>query len=398
MGDGQRDAEEPGGRRPLPPEDRVWRHPAEVALDARRELARRRARRLRGGATILGGTLAVTGIVWIGRPGPGETTDDGLLIASAEPIDTDRTDAAPDASIPTVATVATTTSDAADPPALVMLSDEPATDTIAVRSLTGEVLAGATVVRDGYVVTSGVALGEAEQVVLTWGDTRADGTVVGTDVVTDVTVIQVNGPSGPPLADGLGDVRVRAGDEVNMSTTDGVRAVQRVVAEQSTSEMANGEPVVGIVELDGRLGDISPGTPAYDRDGRVVGMTTATADRAPAAIVPIDLTRQVADEIIATGGATHPWLGITARDPDGEPDRTGSLVTTVATDGPAAAAGMLPGDLIVDIGGHGIDGAASMVATLRAHEPGETVEVVVWRDDEEITCRVALVSHVEVAA
>ena len=395
MGDGQRDAEEPAGRRPLPPEDRVWRHPAEVALDARRELARRRARRLRGGATILGGALAVTGIVWIGRPGPGDATDDALLVASAEPTDSDRADTA---TVASVATVATTTPDAADPPALVVLSDEPATDTIAVRSLAGDVLAGATVVREGYVVTSGVALGEAEQVVLTWGDTRAEGTVVGTDTVTDVSVIRVNGPSGPTPADDLGDVRVDEGDEVNMSTTDGIRAVQRVVAEQSTSEMANGEPVVGIVELDGRLGDVSPGSPAYDRDGRVVGMTTATADRAPAAIVPISLARQVADGIIATGGATHPWLGITARDPDGEPDRAGSLVTDVAADGPAAAAGMLPGDLIVDIGGHGIDDAASMVATLREHEPGETVDVVVWRDEEEITCRVALVSHLDVAA
>lgn len=397
MGDGQRDAEEPAGRRPLPPEDRVWRHPAEVALDARRELAKRRARRLRGGATILGGALAVTGIVWIGRPGPGETTDDSLLIASAEQTDAVPAAVAPLANVATVTTVATTP-DAVDPPALVVLSDEPATDTIVVRSLTGEVLAGATVVREGYVVTSGVALGGAEEVVLTWGDTSADGTVVGTDTVTDVTVIRVNGPSGPTPEADLGDVRVREGDEVNMSNTDGIRAVQRVVAEQSTSEMVNGEPVVGIVELDGRLGDISPGTPAYDHDGRVVGMTTATADRAPAAIVPIDLARQVADEIIATGGATHPWLGITALDHADDPDRPGSLVTEVATDGPAAVAGMLPGDLIVDIGGHEIDGTASMVATLRTHEPGDTIDVVVWRDEEEITCRVALASHLDVAA
>lgn len=395
MGDGQRDADGPAGRRPLPPEDRVWRHPAEVALDARRELAKRRARRLRGGATILGGAIAVTGIVWIGRPGAGEATDDTLLIASAEPTESVRAEAASQTS---VTTVATTTPDAADPPALVVLSDEPATETIAVRSLTGEILAGATAVREGYVVTSGVALGAAEEVVITWGDTQADGTVIGTDTVTDVTVIRVNGPSGPTPAADVGEVRVREGDEVNMSTADGIRAVQRVVAEQSTSAMVTGEPVIGIVELDGRLGDVSPGTPAYDRDGRVVGMTTATADRAPAAIVPIDLARQVADEIIATGGATHPWLGITARDPDDESGRPGSLVTEVTADGPAAAAGMLPGDLIVAIGGHGIDGAASMVATLRAHEPGETVDVVVWRHDEEITCRVALVSHLDVAA
>jgi putative serine protease PepD len=419
VGDGERDAEEPDGRRPLPPEDRVWRHPAEVALDARRAIARRRARRLRTGITVIGGALAVSGLVWISRADPDAGTSDRVLLASAtEPADIegsatpDLPVTAVDATLDTTAGPTTTALTWTGPATSGPTATDPTTtgpttpdgsrpgvpdgDPIIVTSTAGEVLAGALMVRDGYLVTSDAALGGAHDVLVTWGESSDAGTVVGRDGITDVAVIRIEG-STPPSTHA--DARAREGEEVNMSTADGSWSIRRVVAEQSTSAMANGEPVVGIVELDGRIGDIAPGSPAYDRDGNIVGITTATADRAPAAIVPIELAREVADEIIATGQATHPWLGITARDPQvSVGDRAGSLVTAVHGDGPAAGCGMVPDDLITRIDDRTIDSMAAMVATLRSYEPGETVDITIWRDGREVDCDVELASLVEVAA
>lgn len=379
---------------------------------------------MRTGITVIGGALAVSGLVWVSRADPGTGNDDRVLLASAsEPADLDGALTSPAAestpaaaatnpsapstaptttlttapvdAVPTTTVVATTVPTTPDDPRLVRF-EETLEDLIVVRSSDGGVLAGALMVRDGYMVTSDTALGDDDVVLVTWGGSSTAGTVVGRDGVTDVAVIRVDGRT-PTAAHG--DALVRAGDEVTLSNTDGSRSFQRVVAEQSASEMASGRPVVGIVELDGRIGDIAPGTPAYDRDGNIVGITTATADTAPTAIIPIELAREVADEIIATGGATHPWLGVTARNPDvTDGDRPGSLVTAVNADGPAAGCGMVADDLITGIDDRTIDSMASMVATLRSYEPGETVDITIWRAGQEFDCDVELASHVDAAA
>lgn len=366
----------------------MWRHPAEVALDARRSAARRRARRVRSGATLVGSAIAVSGLWWISGAGPTEVE-----------VATERVR-------PAAAGERDVTTQSVDAAGILFTFDQPSpgsaedggsggSTVIVVRSAEDHAtLAGAVGVRDRYVVTSGAALAGAESVVVTWGDSVETGTVIGRDDVTDLAVIQVEGPV--PNGE-RADAQARQGDEVNMAAEDGSRLVHRVVAEQSTSAMANGDPVVGIVELDGRIGDVPPGSPAYDVNGDIVGIATATADSAPAAIVPIELARKVADEIIDTGEATHPWLGITARNPDDDdPDRAGSLVTAVTADGPAAAGGMIAGDLITVIDGQRVDSMASMVATLRSHEPGDVVEVIVLRDGGEVRCSVELASHLDV--
>ena len=361
-------------------------------MDARRDVrSHRRGRRIKTGATLVGGALAVAGLVWVSRAGPTEVE----LVS--EPVRLGAATDVPDviASVPASLPSDTEVQSAAADTATVPLATTPpeGVEMIVVRSAaTDEALAGALVVRDHYLVTSGAALAGIDEIVVTWGDLREPATVVGHDDVTDVTVIRVDG--GVPSSES-GDATAREGDEIELSAEDGRTAVHKVVAEQSTSAMANGTPVVGIVELDGRLGDVAPGTPAYDSAGDVVGITTATADSAPAALVPIALAREVADEIIDDGEATHPWLGVTARNPG---DGPGSLVTSVNDAGPAAAGGMVAGDLIVTIDGHTVESMAAMVATLRSYEPGDTVEIVVTRDDEPVNCTVQLASHLDVEA
>jgi len=340
---------------------------------------RRRARRVKTAATLVGGGLAVSGLVWLSDAGTTDVavTTDVVLRGTAS--DT-----------PDAAALAAT--------GLFSFRDTDANEVIVVRaSSSGEPLAGALMVRDGFIVTSGAALADAGPLTVTWGDNSHDGTVIGHDDVTDMTVIQVAGttPDG-----GLRDALVVAGDEITMPSEGGAASRQRVVAAESTSAKANGEPMVGIVELDGRIGNVPPGSPAYDTDGNVVGIATATADSAPTAIIPIELARQVADEIIDHGEATHPRLGVKARSPQehDEVEREGSLVTALSADGPAETGGVLVGDLITLIDDRPVNSMASMVATLRSFDPGDVVNIVVWRDDGLVSCTVELASHLDVDA
>lgn len=260
-----------------------------------------------------------------------------------------------------------------------------------------DTLAGALRVRAGFVVTSGRALHGARDVTISWGDSSEAGTVIGYDEVTDVSVIQL--ATDAPEDETADATAVATGDTVSLADPDAY-ATRTVVNAASTSARQNGEKVIGIVELDGTLGAVPPGSPAFDADGAIIGMVTSTAEDAPAAVVPIELVRGVADEIIDNGIATHPWLGVRARNPDDADPMAadGSLVTAVTANGPAAEGGLEVGDLIVEIDGVPITSMESMVATLRSHEPGDQVEVVALRNGEPFECSVDLDSHVEQAA
>jgi len=116
---------------------------------------------------------------------------------------------------------------------------------------------------------------------------------------------------------------------------------------------ADGAMLVDIVRLDLGRDAVPPGGPVFASDGALVGMIAATAPEAPAAVVPIDTVREVAEEIIAHGRASHPWIGITVRDLDADErdaGRVGARVTEVSDGGPAHAGGVAVGDVIVRIG------------------------------------------------
>jgi putative serine protease PepD len=378
VGDGERDAFENDDRRPLPREDRIWRHPSEVAAEIRQLATARRRRRQRAGASLLGGLAAASGLIWLSENGGTDVSITADIVAIGSNDDGSTAVSSPTTTLP--ATIA----------ALDGFTDE---DLIVIRSAeSAELLAGALVARDGYVITSGRALAGATHVMISFGDRQESGTVVGYDEVTDVTVIRLDDnltPDALAMQKKTDGAKVDQGDLVTIAEPGGSDRQQRVVSAASSSALDDGAPVVGVVELDGRIGQIPPGSPAYDSEGEIVGMTSSTAADAPAALVPIRLVREVADELIDEGVASHPWIGLAARNGD----EAGSIVTAVTEDGPAANGGIEEGDLIIEIDSTSIASMEEMVATLREHEPGDALTIVVIRDGEHVDCSVELALH-----
>lgn len=414
------DHEEPAGRRPLPPEDRVWRHPAEIAWEAGR--ARRRRRRRQAGATFATGAAAV-GFLWLGPGSSGSAPADVAGVATTMltslPSSVPASTAAPPATTApwaptstTVAVASTTTTSAGPTPldtttSLVATTTAPPRPTVTTdptrvlhieSTSSGEPVAGAMTLRPGYVVTSSRALDGVGDLVVRWGDEQRTGAVIGVDEVTDVAVIAItdDAPGGP-----AGATEPASGDLVDLTGLDGVLVRRTVVASESMVATADGATLVDVVRLDGGRESVPPGSPALATDGTLVGMIAATTPEAPAAVVPIDTVREIAEEIIADGRATHPWIGLTVRDPDGDEraaGEAGARVTELIDDGPAQRGGVEVGDLIVEIDTIAVDSSAAFVAALRARDPGDTVELVVERKGEPVACTVVLDSHVVAVA
>jgi len=160
-------------------------------------------------------------------------------------------------------------------------------------------------------------------------------------------------------------------------------------------------PLVDMVQTDAPVTQGNSGGALIDGRGSVVGINTAigaspeVGAEGIAFAIPIDVAAAVARELIATGRATHPWLGVTGGDITREAAsefgiEQGALMIEIVPDSPADRAGIEPNDVVVEFAGEQIGSMDDLVVAIRQHKVGEQVALVVVRDGERMTLRATL--------
>ncbi|MCX5035535.1 MULTISPECIES: S1C family serine protease [Streptomyces] len=244
------------------------------------------------------------------------------------------------------------------------------------------------------------------------GDT-AQATVVGRDSGYDLAVVKVKGVSGlTPMPLGNSD-NVRVGDPVvaigapfdlaGTVTSGIISAKERPIT--AGGEEGDGSDVsyVDALQTDAPINPGNSGGPLLDAQGRAIGINSAirSADTGSAEsdggqagsiglgfAIPINQGKRVAEELINTGRATHPVIGITldmgytgdgarvgAKGGDGGP--------AVTKGGPGAEAGIEPGDVITAVDGQRVHSGEELIVKTRAHRPGDRLELTLERDGKE---------------
>ncbi|MCC8337777.1 trypsin-like peptidase domain-containing protein [Streptomyces sp. R1] len=244
------------------------------------------------------------------------------------------------------------------------------------------------------------------------GDT-AEATVVGRDSGYDLAVVKVKGVSGlTPMPLGNSD-NVRVGDPVvaigapfdlaGTVTSGIISAKERPIT--AGGEEGDGSDVsyVDALQTDAPINPGNSGGPLLDGQGRAIGINSAirSADSGSAEsdggqagsiglgfAIPINQGKRVAEELINTGRATHPVIGITldmgyagdgarvgAKGSDGGP--------AVTPGGPGAKAGIEPGDVITAVDGQRVHSGEELIVKTRAHRPGDRLELTLEREGEE---------------
>jgi putative serine protease PepD len=357
----------------LPPDDRIWRHPSELSVDSSASATLTHAWGTAAFSAV-GGALAV-GALWFAVG-----NDGGRLV-------TERVSLTP------VQSIAPQVVDTSDWGRVVTATARDGT--VSVRSSsTNAALAGGFAYRDdGYLLTSARAVnGTTSLIVVDSEGVTQDARLVGTDSLTDVSVLHVEDATGVVVV-ATGDP-LEAGDVLAIVDPAGDAVASTVTDTTANVSTTDGDLVLGLVQLDAELGTIPAGGPVVDDTGAVVGMTTSTDPTAAAAMLPIDVARQVAGELIDQGEVSHAWLGVTARDVAADelgPGRPpGAMVTSLTSTGPAALSGASPGDVIVAVGSTPVDSVAAMVSALRHHQPGDTIDIVVDRGSVPVSLTVVL--------
>jgi putative serine protease PepD len=260
---------------------------------------------------------------------------------------------------------------------------------------------------DGTIVTNNHVVAGATSVEVTTADGRsAPATVVGTDPSSDLAVVQAEGLSGLPAAVfadsdelAVGQAVLAVGAPLGLSNTVTEGIVSTLDRPVRTGDGASEQSVIDAVQTDAAINPGNSGGALVDLAGRVVGVPSAIATAGSGSsgnigvgfAIPSNDAVEVAEQLLADGTADHPLLGVGVGERTGA-TAAGAVLTDVTASGPAAAAGLRPGDLVTQVGDRRVVDADSLIVAVRDHAPGDAVEVTYLRDGRERTTTATLTS------
>jgi S1-C subfamily serine protease len=258
----------------------------------------------------------------------------------------------------------------------------------AVGAGTGIVIGPSTVLTNNHVVA-----GATELSVRSIGNGQTfPATVIGYDRNHDIAVLQVAGGGLQPANIGNSNTVTVGEPIVSLGNAGGVGGTPsavdgRVVALNQTVSAADAltgstETLDGLIQVDAAIRPGDSGGPTVNSNNQVIGMNTAASEnyhlgRGQGFAIPINEAMAIAGQIQGGGSPTvhigpTAFLGVGVNDAAGG---GGAVVRQVIPTGPAAGAGLAPGDVITSINGQPVNSATALTNILDQHHPGDNVTV-----------------------
>jgi serine protease Do len=245
---------------------------------------------------------------------------------------------------------------------------------------------------DGYILTNTHVVGNAEDVTVRLTDRREfPAKVIGADERTDVAVIKINANNLPTVK--LGDpARIKPGQWVlAIGSPFGFENSATAGIISATARSLPSDTYVPFIQTDVAVNPGNSGGPLFNLAGEVIGINSQIFSRTGGYMgvsfaIPIDVARNVEDQLIKTGKVVRGRIGVTIQDVNAQLaesfglDRPrGALVSSVEKDGPAAKAGLQPGDVILAVNSKPIERYGELSGYIAAMKPGSDATLDVWR-------------------
>lgn len=269
----------------------------------------------------------------------------------------------------------------------------------------------------GHVVTNWHVVdgGEKFQVIFANGEER-DATLVGSDEVSDIAVVKIDGelPGIVPFGDSdallPGQTVLAIGSPLGAFANTVTEGIVSAINRDFPEETGGSSQYTNLIQHDAAINPGNSGGPLFNLSGEVVGVNTLgiPTDQNGQPVqglffaIPSNTVSRIAQEIIAEGKVTYPFFGISYRNltpqlaaQAGLSVDYGAYVLEVSEGGPAADAGIQAEDIVLSIAGQNIDAQTTFSEALFSHKPGETVDVVILRGDEQQTVQVTLADRSE---
>ena len=274
---------------------------------------------------------------------------------------------------------------------------------------------GVIIREDGYILTNNHVVDGMMELEVVLNDRRAyDAEVIGADPSTDIAVIKIDADD-LPVARLATDDAVQVGEWVlalgnplglDFTMTAGIVSAIGRGNLQIIDRGENPYAIENFIQTDAAINPGNSGGPLVDIDGQVIGINTAIASRTGVYqgygfAVPISIARRVAEQLIDTGEVRRAVLGvqIQAVTPLDQEALELPSIAGVRIDGftdlpgqgnPAREAGLELQDVVLEVAGREVETPSELQEAIAFHQPGDVVELVVWRDGDRRNVRVKL--------
>jgi serine peptidase DegS len=265
---------------------------------------------------------------------------------------------------------------------------------------------GVIVSEDGYILTNHHVINMVQNIRVALFDGRiVPAKIVGSDPETDLAVLKVglNGLSAASLAEApgvrVGDVVLAIGNSLGLSHTVTMGIVSATGRNDLRSLLYE-----DFIQTDAAINAGNSGGALVNAHGELIGISTRKLGASTGAqnigfAIPVSMAKRVMEQIIEYGTVRRAWLGATFVDirptvqPDGSVARTGIAVGWVAEQGPAWAAGIRQGDVIVSLDGQPVTDANQFQLAISERDPGSKVELGVNRRLESFQTYATLIQQ-----
>jgi putative serine protease PepD len=262
---------------------------------------------------------------------------------------------------------------------------------------------GFVISSDGYILTnnhviaSAVTSGGSISVRLQDGSTY-DATVVGRDASYDLAVLRIADRSLMALQFGdsdkvaVGDSVLAIGSPLGLQGTVTLGIISAKDRAVTAGGSATDNSFINALQTDAAINPGNSGGPLVDATGAVIGVNSAIATLGSSFsaqsgsiglgfAIPINQARKTAEQLIKNGKATYPIIGVSVdMSVSGKGAQISKKSNAILAGGPAAKAGLKPGDLITDFDGRAITGPEELIVAVRSHDVGDSVVVKYTRD------------------
>jgi serine protease DegQ len=261
---------------------------------------------------------------------------------------------------------------------------------------------GVIISAEGYILTNNHVVEGADEIEVVLNDSRrTKAKVIGTDPDTDLAILRISLDRLPVITLGNSDA-LQVGDQVlaignpfgvGQTVTSGiVSAVGRNQLGINTFE--------NFIQTDAAINPGNSGGALVDVNGHLMGINTAIYSRSGGSMgigfaIPVSTAKQVLEGIVKEGVVTRGWIGVEPAElsPElmetfGVKAKKGVLITGVLQNGPAANAGIRPGDVIVEVGGKPIATVSELLTQVAGLKPGAATAFKLLRREDDVTVNV----------
>jgi serine protease Do len=254
----------------------------------------------------------------------------------------------------------------------------------------------------GLVVTNNHVIADADEITVTLqDDTNFKAEVVGRDTKVDLALLRIKSPKPLPAVKFGDSDKSRVGDWVlAIGNPFGLGGTVTAGIVSARAREINAGPYDDFLQTDASINRGNSGGPMFNMDGEVIGINTAIYSPSGGSIgigfaIPSNLAKPVVDQLREFGHVRRGWLGVNIQSVTDEIAESlgldkprGALIASVRDGGPAAAAGVQPGDVVLTFDGKEVTDMHHLPRIVAETPIDKAVKVTVWRKRKEHTLEV----------